>query len=63
VSDELRVQSILASLLLLVGVVTLLIAVVLAVWTTEGWPKLTLAALALLVAGGILAARNMRIPS
>jgi hypothetical protein len=63
VSDELRVQSILASLLLLVGVVTLLIAVVLAVWTTEGWPKLTLVALTLLVAGGILAARNMRIPS
>jgi hypothetical protein len=63
VSDEPRLQSILATLFLLAGVVTLLIAVVLAVWTTVGWPKLTLGALLLLVVGGVLAARDLKIPS
>jgi hypothetical protein len=63
VSDEPRLRSIAAALLLLVGVAVLLIAVVLAVWTTVGWPKLTLAALLMLVAGGFLAAHGMRTPS
>jgi len=63
VSDDLRVRPVLATLFLLIGVVILLIAVVLAVWTTTGWPKLTLSALALLIVGGILMAGGRRIPS
>ncbi len=63
VSDDLRVRPVLATLFLLIGVVILLIAVVLAVWTTAGWPKLTLSALALLIVGGILMAGGRRIPS
>ena len=62
-SDDLRVRPVLATLFLLIGVVILLIAVVLAVWTTTGWPKLTLSALALLIVGGILMAGGRRIPS
>ena len=62
-SDDLRVRPVLATLFLLVGVAILLIAVVLAVWTTVGWPKLTLSALALLITGGILMAGGRRIPS
>jgi hypothetical protein len=63
VSAEPRARSIFAALLLLVGVAILLVAVVLAVWTTQGWPKLTLTALALLVGGGLLIARDVGIPS
>jgi hypothetical protein len=63
VSSEPRARSIFAALLLLVGVAILLVAVVLAVWTTQGWPKLTLTALALLVGGGLLIARDVGIPS
>ena len=62
-SAEPRPHSIVAALLLLLGVAILLVAVVLAVWTTEGWPRLTLTALALLVAGALLIARDLGIPS
>jgi hypothetical protein len=63
VSPEPQLRTIIATVLLLLGVATLLIAALLAVWTTVGWPKLTLTALLLLVVAGILIARNMRIPS
>jgi hypothetical protein len=56
-------RSALATLFLLLGVAILLVGVALAAWTTEGWPKLTLAALALLVVGALLIARDLRIPS
>jgi len=62
-AGQTRVRPVLATLFLLVGVAILLIAVVLAVWTTVGWPKLTLSALALLITGGILMAGGRRIPS
>jgi hypothetical protein len=63
VSAELRPRSIVAALLLLLGIVLLLVAVVLAVWTTEGWPRMTLTALALLLAGAMLIARDVGMPS
>jgi hypothetical protein len=52
-----------AALLLFIGVAILLVAVLLAVLTTAGWPKLTLTAFVLLVIGMLLAAREMRTPS
>ncbi len=62
-SAEPRARSIVAALLLLLGVAILLVAVVLAVWTTQGWPRLTLTALALLVVGALLITRDVGIPS
>ena len=62
-SPELRPRSIVAALCLLLGVAILLVAVVLAVWTTQGWPRLTLTALALLLVGALLIVRNVGMPS
>jgi hypothetical protein len=55
--------AILGTLILVMGVAILLVAVGLAVWTTQGWPKLTLLALALLAVAAVVIARNMRTPS
>jgi hypothetical protein len=63
VSAELRPRSVVAALCLLLGVAILLVAVVLAVWTTQGWPRLTLTALALLLVGALLIVRNVGMPS
>jgi hypothetical protein len=63
VVEEPRPSTIIATLLLFLGVAILLIAVLLAVWTTVGWPKLTFTALLLLIGAGILITRNMRVPS
>jgi hypothetical protein len=63
VSAEPRLRSIVAALLLFFGVAILLVAVALAVWTNEGWPRLTLTAFALLVVGALLIARDLGIPS
>ena len=62
-SAELRPRSVVAALCLLLGVAILLVAVVLAVWTTQGWPRLTLTALALLLVGALLIVRNVGMPS
>lgn len=61
--SEPRLGSVLGALALLIGIAILLVAVLLAVWTTEGWPKLTVTALALLVVGALLIARTTRTPS
>jgi hypothetical protein len=53
-------QSILITLFLFAGGAALLVAVVLAVWTNQGWPKMTLFALALLVVAGFLISRELR---
>jgi hypothetical protein len=53
-------QSILITLFLFAGGAALLVAVVLAVWTNQGWPKMTLSALALLVVAGFLISRELR---
>ena len=45
------------------GVAILLVAVLLAVLTSVGWPKLTLTAFILLVVAMLLIAREMRTPS
>ena len=52
-----------AALLLILGVAMLLVAVLLAVLTAVGWPKLTLTAFILLVVAMFLIAREMRTPS
>ena len=62
-SSEQPFSSVLGSLLLLAGVLVLVIAVVLAIVTTEGWPKLTVLAMALLVFAFVLISRHIRIPS
>jgi hypothetical protein len=62
-SPDRGIGSILATLLLLVGVATLLAAVVLAVTTAVGWPKLTLTAIVIVVVATLLIAREMRTPS
>lgn len=62
-SPDRGLGSILATILLLMGVVTLLAAVLLAVTTAEGWPKLTLAAILIVAVAVLFIAREMRTPS
>jgi hypothetical protein len=62
-SPDRGLGSILATILLLIGVATLLAAVLLAVTTTEGWPKLTLAAILIVAVAVLFIAREMRTPS
>jgi hypothetical protein len=61
--SEPSLRSIVATVLVLGGGATLLTAFLLSVWTTQGWPKLALTALAMLVVAGLLVARDMRTPS
>ena len=60
---EPQLRSILMAVFLFVGGGTLLIAVLLAMLTGEGWPKLALSALALLLVAGFLITRELRTPS
>ena len=62
-SPDRGLGSILATILLLIGVATLLAAVLLAVTTTVGWPKLTLAAILIVAVAVLFIAREMRTPS
>jgi hypothetical protein len=62
-SDDRGFRSLITVLLFLAGTAILLIAFVLAVWTKEGWPMLTLTSVALLSVGALLLVRVMREPS
>jgi uncharacterized membrane protein YphA (DoxX/SURF4 family) len=62
-SPERGLGSILATILLLIGVATLLAAVLLALTTTVGWPKLTLTAILIVTVAMLFIAREMRTPS
>jgi hypothetical protein len=62
-SPDRGLGSILATVLLLIGVATLLAAALLAVTTTVGWPKLTLTAILFVAAAMLLIVREMRTPS
>jgi uncharacterized membrane protein len=62
-SDERGLRSLVTMLVFFAGAATLLIAFLLAVWTNEGWPMLTLTALALLSFGALLLVLAMREPS
>lgn len=62
-SPDRGLGSILGTILLLIGVATLLAAALLAVTTTVGWPKLTLTAILIVAVALLLVAREIRTPS
>ena len=62
-SEDRGLRSLISMLLLFGGAAILLIAVVLAVLTSEGWPVLTTVALASLATGVFLLARAIGQPS
>jgi VIT1/CCC1 family predicted Fe2+/Mn2+ transporter len=61
--DEREVRSLITMLSFFAGAAILLIAFLLTVLTGEGWPMLTLVALAWLSVGGLLLVLAMREPS